>query len=291
MRRLLARLVRRPLVQFVLIGAAIFGFHQWTAAGRGGSPSEIRVGEAELRWLHQTWRGQFGHAPNASEMRSAVNGYIQEEMRYREGLALGLDRDDTIVRRRLAQKYDFLLGAQAAAAEPTKAELDAYYKEHPERYATPPRIQFCQAYFGSRVSGLRNAEAALAALPPGRIGDPQALAGNSGDLPFPRCREGAVRDEIAQDFGTFFADVVGRLEVGSWQGPVESGYGYHLVLPQRRTKGDVRPFEEVRSQVEEDWREANLEAARAREEDALRARYRVIVDEPALKRIVGAGSP
>lgn len=291
MRRTVERLLRQPLVQFVLIGAVIFGIWKVQAGDAPSSPTEIHVGASDLRWLHDTWIGQFGHAPSAAEMQSAVRGYVDEEMRYREGLALGLDRDDTIVRRRLAQKYDFLLGAQAANLTATEAQLREVYDKHPERYAQPPLTTFCQVYFGPGPEGLRRAKAALSALTPTARGDSRSVTGGDSELPYPRCYDRAAPQDILRDFGPFFSKVVTGLPPGLWQGPVESGYGFHLVRAQARTSGARLDFDAARPTVDADWRKAVALEARVREDKALRDRYRVTVDQAALKRVLASDRP
>lgn len=284
--RLWKRLLRQPLVQFVLIGAVIFAVYDWRRGDADAAPTQIRVGAAELQWLYDTWQAQFGHRPSAAEMASAIRGHVDEEMRYREGLALGLDRNDTIVRRRLAQKYDFLLGAETAAVVPTEAQLRALFDRNPGRYAAPVLTRFCQTYYGPGPQGLARARAALAAIPAASASDPAAAAGDTGELPYPRCYAPASPADIGRDFGEFFTGVVSRLPPGRWQGPVESGYGFHLVLPQSRTPGATRPFEAVRPAVEADWRRETAAAARARSDAALRERYEVTVDEGALAKLL-----
>lgn len=288
MRRALTMLLRQPLVQFVLIGALIFAAWKVANPEAEAAPTEIRVGASELKWLHDTWIGQFGHPPDATEMASAVRGYVDEEMRYREGLALGLDADDTIVRRRLAQKYDFMLGAQAADMIPTDAQLSAFLARHAERYRLPAKTSFCQVWFGDGATGFAAAKAALSGLSGSAIRDPDArLAGRDG-LPFERCYPAAVPVDVSRDFGVNFATVIDRrLPVGAWQGPVESGFGFHLVIVTRREPGAPGTVAAMRPQLEADWRAQAMVDAKARQEADLRRRYRVIVDQAALRNLVG----
>ncbi len=285
----LGRLLRQPLLQFVLIGALIFGLYSVLKGAEPSTPTEIHLGPAELKWLHETWRGQFGHPPSAMEMRAAVTAHVDEEMRYREGLALGLDRDDTVVRRRLAQKYDFLLGSQANETIPTEAQLRAVFERTPARYAAPALTSFCQVYFGEGAEGLARSRAAVAALAPSAAGKAQALPAGSGLRPNPRCYEGAAPDEAARDFGTVFAGTLDRLPRDAWRAPVEPGYGFHAVLVRARIPGQPLNFQQARRAVEADWRAEIVRQARERQDRDLRKRYRVTIDEAALSRL-GAGT-
>lgn len=285
------RWLGQPLIQFVLIGAAIFGLWKLQSGGEPANPSEIRIGAPELQWLHDTWAGQFGRPPTATEMQSAIDGYIDEEMRYREGLALGLDRDDSIIRRRLAQKYDFLLGTRASGLTPTEAELRAHHAGHPDRFSEPALSAFCQVYFGDGAQGLGTAEQALGALPPAGRRDPEALTRSLGELPYPRCSASASREDVLRDFGQFFAETLDRLPADDWQGPVESGYGFHLVFVKSRAPAKPLAFEAARASVEADWRAEKEREFRAQDDGALRERYRVNVDEDAVKKILAGDKP
>lgn len=281
-REVLTRLLAQPLAQFVLIGALVFGAYSLVSGDEAAAPTEIRVGATELRWLSDTWRGQLGRPPTAIEMRAAVKAYVDEEMRYREGLALGLDRDDTIVRRRLAQKYDFMLGAEAVEAIPTEAQLRAHFEREGQTYTAPMLASFCQVYFGAGAGGLARAGGAVAALSPSAAADAGSIAAGSDRLPYPRCYDRASPDDIRRDFGKFFAGTLDRLPMGAWQGPVESGYGFHAVFVGARKPGRRLSFAEARSRVEADWRRQAAREARLRQDRDLRERYHVTVDERAL---------
>ena len=281
------KLLGQPLVQFVLIGALIFGIYRLSSGPEVTAPMEIHVGTTELRWLHDTWQGQFGRPPGAAEMRAAVKAYVDEEMRYREGLALGLDRDDTIVRRRLAQKYDFMLGAEALEGAPTEGHLRTYFDRERQRYMAPALTSFCQVYFGAVRGGLERAGGAVAALSPSALRNPGSVFKGSDQLPYPRCYDKAPPADVRRDFGDFFTKALSRLPLGTWQGPVESGYGFHAVLVGARTPGRRLNFSEARSSVETDWGKWSTEQARLRGDRALHERYRVTIDERALRALAG----
>ena len=269
----------------------IFGGYSLSRGHEAAAPSEVRVGSTELHWLHDTWRGQFGRPPSAVEMRAAVKAYVDEEMRYREGLALGLDHDDTIVRRRLAQKYDFMLGAETADAVPTEAQLHAVFDRGGQHYTAPTLASFCQAYFGAGAQGLERAKAVVAALSPSAAGDAASVPKGSDQLPYPRCYDAAAHTDVRRDFGEFFAGALDRMPVGSWQGPVESGYGFHAVFVRTRNPGRRLSFDEARPRVEDDWRKQAVEQARLRQDRDLRARYHVSIDEAALRALTAQGAP
>jgi peptidyl-prolyl cis-trans isomerase C len=280
------RLVAQPLVQFLLIGALIFGFYKLVARPEN-PPNSIQVGATELGWLRNVWQGQFGRPPSAEELRAAVKVHVDEEMRYREAQALGLDRDDTIVRRRMAQKFDFLMGSQANDSTPTEVELRALFNNTTGNYNAPSVFEFCQVYFGEGAFGLTAAKTAVVNLSPAAIRDPASIPVGSIQIPFSRCYNDAARADVLRDFGTAFADVLGKLPMGAWQGPVESGYGFHAVFLTTSTPGRQLSFAEARRAVEADWRAQATKAARERQDRELRSRYKITIDEKALRALSG----
>lgn len=273
-------------MQFLLIGTAIYGLYGLVARPEN-PPNSIQVGATELGWLRNVWQGQFGRPPSAEELRAAVKVYVDEEMRYREAQQLGLDRDDTIVRRRMAQKFDFLMGSQANDSEPKEAELSAIYNKTPGDYTAPPVFEFCQVYFGEGAIGLKAAKTAVANLLPSAIGDAASIPDGNIQIPFSRCYKDAARADVIRNFGTAFADVLGKLPIGAWQGPVESGYGFHAVLLTTSTPGRQLSFAEAKREVEADWRTQATKAARERQDRELRSRYKITIDEKALRALSG----
>lgn len=287
-RRLLGTIWRQPLLHFVVLGAAIFGLYALTTGGREPTAAEIRMDAGQVRWLADTWRTQFGRPPTAAELRTAVARQADEEMRYREALSLGLDRDDTIVRRRLAQKYDFLLGDRSRAPRP--GELESFFAAHRDRYVDVERVSFCQAWFGGEPGGegMDRAARVLARLTPAQRRSEETPLGVEG-LPVEPCVEAAEGERVARDYGRFFAGALPRLPRGEWAGPVQSGYGFHLVRVTGVGAGRRLDFAVARDRVEADWREAATEQDRRRDDRALRARYRVQIDDAAVARFSGAG--
>lgn len=276
--------LRQPLAHFVLAGSLTCAVYTLVARPEPAQTT-VQVGAAELKWLYEVWQGQFGRAPTREELRAAVKVYEDEEMRYREALALGLDRDDTIVRRRLAQKYDFLMGAQGTDAHPTEAQLRALFDAEPDRYRALPQLQFCQVYFGLGPQGLLAAKTAVAGLRPEATRDRDAITSGNRDLPYPRCFEGVSQDDVRRQFGTSFAEVLRKLPMGSWQGPVESGYGFHAVMLLSRQQGRPLSFTEAVRALDADWRAEAMRKDRARLDRDLHERYNVVLDEGALRAL------
>jgi hypothetical protein len=273
------RLLREPLLHFLLIGAALFAvYHLWPRDTRAGDVSNrIVLTPDDLRQLSVTWLAQGRPPPTAEQMQNLVEARVQEEILYREALAMGLDKNDTIVKRRLAQKMEFLFEDVAALRDPTRDELTDFFAKHAERFALPARVTFQHLYFSPDRRGAnarRDAESALAKLggkgaeSPGAraLGDPFMFESYYGDRSF---------DQLAKDFGPGFARALLGTAVGSWQGPIESGYGWHLVFVDSITPSHAPDFEAVELDVKNEWIEAQRADVRKRAYAAMRAHYEI----------------
>lgn len=278
-------LLREPLLHFVLLGALIFGAHAWLTRGAVTPRPErqITIGERDLRWLQETWVRQWAREPTPEELRGLLVGLLKEELLAREARELGLDVDDTIVRRRLAQKVEFMVQDVARLAEPTPPELRAFHAAEPQRFATVPRRSFEQLFFSGdrRKDAAADARAALAALAQG------ASAAKLGDrLLIERELDDADPQAVEGLFGKAFADAVFALEPGGWRGPVASAYGMHLVRVTAATPGAPQAFELVQHEVREAWREQREREANTAYFAGLMRKYTVVVD-PAVTATVG----
>lgn len=278
------KLLREPLAHFVLLGALIFGVNIWRDRDRPapdeGLP-EIEVSAGTIAWLGEGFAKQWHRAPDARELRGLVDDHVREEILYREALAMGLDRNDTIVRRRMAQKVQFLGEDIAAAAPPDEASLRAFFGKNADRYAKAGSVSFRHIYFSKDRRGATldaDARAALAALVQGgdetTFGDPFL-----GEFEFVSADE----PRIASALGGEFAKQVIALPAGPWQGPLTSTFGLHLVLVTGREQARPVAFEMVRDAVARDFAEDRRLTANRDFLERLKARYRVAVDEAALE--------
>jgi hypothetical protein len=273
--RTTSKLMREPLVHFVLAGAALFALDSWrgTPAVEAG---ELRVSAGEIDHLAEVFARTWMRPPTGAELEDLIREHLREEVAYREALTLGLDRDDTIVRRRLRQKLEFLAEDVAARAPPSEAELAAFLAANPERFRLEPRYTFVHLYFSPqrRVDAAADARTALAQLARGEVGelgDPTLLP-----LEFVRAPSG----DVDRQLGDGFADGLEPLATDVWSGPLESSYGQHLVRLAAREEGRLPELGEVRAEVERHWRAE--QGAREREAfyAALLARYRIVIETP-----------
>jgi hypothetical protein len=268
-------LAREPLLHFFVLGVALFALYTWLHRGLPDSPNEILVSHDQVSSLQAQFERVWQRPASAAEVQHLVDNWLREEIFYREGLAMGLDRDDPVVRRRVVQKIQFIVES-VAPRPPSTAELQTWLDAHPADYQVEPGYSLQQVYFDPQRRGARLQRDLAEARR--RLANGADSAGDSTLLPFEM--RNASRTEVEQIFGAEFAAALKDLPPGSWQGPLPSAFGVHLVLIVSRSDGHAPPLEQVRAQVERD-----LLAARAVQDsqaayDRLRANYRVRV-EPA----------
>lgn len=271
------RWLREPLVHFVLLGAGLFVLYSLVGGVGDERSHRIEVSAAQVERLAELFARTYHRPPTARELRSVVDDHVRDEIYYREAIAMGLDRDDTIVRRRMRQKLEFFTDNLLAAIEPGEEELRAFLADHPERFRVEGRLGFQQIYFDRDRRGdaaVRDAESLLARLQAGGTDEP-------GDwLPLPESYDDVSTDEVRRSFGSAFAASLGDLPLGEWAGPIESGYGLHLVLLRERRPGEVPKLDQVRQAVEREWSGDRRAAAQEAFYQELHERYDVIVHAP-----------
>ncbi len=269
-------LLREPILHFTVMGLALFIAVSFVE--QHSTRHRIAIGAGEVERIKIAYTQQFGGMPTPEQMDSLIDRYIQEEIFFREGLALGLDRDDEIVRRRVAQKFEFLQQDLVLPEEPDVAALRAYFDQNAARYAEPARVSFSQIYFSADRSG--DAEARARAITVSARLDAVAPSPALGD-PFPGQSEVTAlsAEELSRLFGQ--SPIVGAAfgaPVGQWSGPYRSGYGWHLILVTARTPAQRSTFEAVQDRVVADY---SGERGRALNESAyaeLRRTYHISIE-------------
>jgi len=276
-----ARILREPLLWFLLAGGVLFGVYRWMNPEAFNRPDRNRIvlTRDDLTQMSVQWRAQGLPPLSAAQWKSLIDARVREEVLFREAVALGLDRDDTIVKRRMVQKMDFLAQDLAAARTPTSNELREWFTAHPERFTLPPRVSFRHLYFSFDKRGPNARAAASSALD--ALNRNPAAAGKAGDpFMFQDSYADRTPDQIAKEFGPSFAHAVFKLGAGQgWQGPVESGYGWHAVQVTETTPARLPPFEEVEPEVRTDWMGEQVEKAKQRVYEGMRARYDVVLPD------------
>jgi parvulin-like peptidyl-prolyl isomerase len=275
---------REPLVHFLLIGAGLFLLFGWRGgpaslpAGQSGPQSlKIVVAKDDIDQTIATFTKTWQRPPTEEEAKGLLEDFVRNEIYYREALAMGLDRDDGVIRRRMRQKMEFILEDITAQVEPTDEDLRAFMKKHPDTYLVDPEIAFRHVYVNTGRRGKNAGADALEILKhlrsgadPDAVGDPFLLA---SDVPL------SPLWDVSKQFGEPFSRKLLALKPDSWAGPVPSGFGLHLVFVRKRVGGRLAELKEVRETVRRDWmaeRQKELkDAAYAR----LRERYVVTVEK------------
>jgi hypothetical protein len=275
------RILKEPLLHFLVLGAAIFVAYGWVSKPTQDEPGKIIVTQGQIEHLATGFAKTHQRPPSADELAGLVRDRVREEVYYREAMALGLDRDDTIIRRRLRQKMEFVSDDIAAQSEPGDSDLNAYLQAHSDKFLVEERFSFRQVYLNPEKHGENLAHAAaqlLAQLNQAGVRADIAAMGDTSLLE--RDLTAASMGEITRQFGDAFAAKLGGLPPGQWQGPVESAFGVHLVLVNERTEGRLPVLAEVRDAVRREWEgERRLEANETFYQELLE-RYAVTIEEP-----------
>ncbi len=274
---MLGYVVREPLIHFVVAGALIFGgYAWWSPTPPVAADGPIRIGQGEIGWLRETFSSQWRRDPTDEDMKLLIDTLVREQLLAREARALGLDRDDTIIRRRLAQKLLFLVEDTVRIGDPDERELRRFLEANAARYRSAPTLSFQHVFYSPkrRTNAAEEARLALAWA--------METASPEGDpLPLESVYAQVDPAAIASLFGPDFAEALVGLQPGAWSGPVKSAYGVHLVRVTDRVEGKPRALEEVRQALLDDWLRQTARAASEAFMDKLREKYGVVIDAGA----------
>ncbi len=276
----LRRWLREPLLHFLVLGALLFVIFHFVKGSDGSTRAEIIVTAGTIRTLSENFQRVWQRSPTREELDSLLQEHIKEEIYYREAVALGLDRDDTIIRRRLRQKMEFLADGIGSMQEPTDQDLQTYLEKHPEKFRVESRYTFSHVYLNPdrRANSIQRDAAGIlsklnsagASVDPSQFGDSFMLGYYFSNQP---------ESNVKRTFGDQFAKHLVHLETGKWVGPVESGYGVHLVLISNRTEGEIPALSEVRNEVKRDWLSDQQKQMSGKFYKALRDRYTVKIEQ------------
>ncbi|WP_225205446.1 peptidyl-prolyl cis-trans isomerase [Novosphingobium huizhouense] len=270
--RWIGAVVREPLTHFVAIGIGIFLVSH--VIEQRQSRYNLTLTNADVLRIANSYAQQYGAQASPGQMRTMIDNAVREEIYLREGLALGLDKNDEIVRRRIAQKFDFLQQDQAAPREPAESQLRDWYAAHAARFAEPAKVSFEQRYFAPDQRG----DGAARALATAALANADATPGDT--FPGPARIVALSHEDVDRVFGgSGFAAGVFAAPRGRWAGPFRSGFGWHLVRVTDLTPARPRSFDEARADVRRDWIEADRKARNDAAWTALRARYTVTVPQ------------
>jgi len=289
------RILKEPLLHFLLLGAALFivnGLMQ--NPGPRSDAGEIVVTMGQVENIAATFAKTWQRPPTPEELAGLVRSHVREEVYYREAMAMGLDKDDTVIRRRLRQKMEFISEDIAAQAEPSDTELNAYMEAHADAYRIEPRFTFRQVYLNPEKHAENLDRDTMQLLAQLNQAGAEADASQLGDsLMVEHQFSVASTSEIGSQFGEQFATKLSELTPGQWQGPIKSGYGVHLVWISERTEGYLPALAEVRNAVRRDWENARRLEANDKFYQELLKRYTVTIEglEPVEKEKKPVGKP
>jgi len=263
------RVLREPLLHFLLLGLALFLYYGRVAPDDDGG-KRIVVSQAQVDLLSTQFQATWSRPPTPDELNGLVESYIRDEILYREGRSLGLDQDDAVIKRRVRQKLDVMIEESIAQNSPTDADLQAYLDANPETFRKPSVVSFEQVYFGAEGdvdAKLARARTLLQqGADPATLGQPTLLPARQDHVPL---------DLVARDFGKEFADALAGLTVGEWSQPVSSGFGMHLVRLNAVEPSQVPALDAVRDVVAREWENARRKRAQAAALAELRKQYEV----------------
>ncbi len=275
------RIIREPLIHFLLLGGLLFGAHSVLNRAEDESQEKIVISAGQIENITATFAKVWQRPPTSSELKGLIDDHVKEEILGREAVKLGLDQNDTVIRRRLQQKMEFLTEDFAAAAEPTDAELADYLAKHPAQFAREQRFTFRQVFLSPERRGDRleaDAAALLVDLKQHGAAADVSVFGDSFLLPHEWSDE--PQRGVASQFGPRFATTLGKLNLGEWAGPIQSEYGAHLVLVTRHTEGRLPALDEVREEVKRELLNERRLAANRKFLNELLAKYRVTIEWP-----------
>jgi peptidyl-prolyl cis-trans isomerase C len=291
---LIKRVIREPLVQFLLIGFAIFVVYGVMNRGKSTNINyQIAITLDDLKQLDASFVSQWNRQPTSQEFNGLLESFVRQEILYREGLAMGLDKDDTIVKRRMAQKMEFLSEDVASAHEPTNQELQEWFAKHSQEFALPGRATFRHLFFGFDRRGQKaqsDADSTLAKIS-GLPEDSSNAKSQADPFMFQDYYADRTPEQLAKEFGPDFAAAIVKLKIGSWQGPIASAYGWHLIWIESITPGRIPTFQEIEPDVKTAWLTDQKAEQWAATYAKLRARYEVVALQPNPEAQAGKADP
>lgn len=288
---MLKRILREPLVHFLALALVIFIVYEALDKSGEAEPGRIVVTRAKIEQISGLFAKTWQRPPTISELKGLIDDYVREEVYFREALVLGLDKDDTVIRRRLRQKMEFLSDAEIAALSPTDAELEQYLEANPAKFTIDPAMAFHQIYLSPERRGDKvgqDATTILGALQSNPSLDPASL----GDTTLlPSELELTSKSSISQTFGREFAEAIFLMTPGQWAGPVKSGFGLHLVRVGEMTLGRLPKLAEVRNAVVREWTDEKRKALSDQRFAELVKRYVVTIESEPESRSQAPASP
>jgi len=285
----LTRLFKEPLLQFLIIGAAIYGAYALFASPEDDyRDNTILVDANRINVMISEWEARWSRSPTRQEIEGLIQAYIKEDVLYRQAVTMGLNEDDPITRRRMAQKLEFLTSDLASFQQPAEGELKQFFEENLDSYRDPDLISFTQIFINPDARGDATLVDAAQILEQVRAaGEPTEETSQLGDrFMLQNYFAAATELDIRRQLGSGFAEQVMKLEPGQWHGPVLSGYGVHLVYVYDFQEAAPPVLENVQDRVREDWLAMKRDEFNAEFLKSLKDRYEIIIEELPADRLL-----
>lgn len=277
-------ITKEPLTGFFLLGAVVFGLHAVLDEGVQQVQEDhtvVDITSDDIEWLRSNWNKRMRREPTAAEQQRMVESLIREEILCREATSMGLDQGDSVLRRRLAQKMEFLFKDLAEIAPPTEGELASYLADHSEHYLVPAKVSFTHVYFNPDARGERVLQDVRSTLQ--KLKSDQSPPSDVSSLGDPFLSQSHYQDMSADDirwtFGSAFEESLLSLQAGGWSGLLESGYGLHLVFIHERTEPRRPLLAEVRQRVETDFLADRRSKMNNQAYAKIRSQYKILVED------------
>lgn len=274
------RWLNDPSIHFALIGALLFGLNYLFQDKNSVNSEEITVTENRIQHIASVFERGWQRPPRPDELQHLIDEFVREEVLYREAVRLGLDRDDTVIRRRMRMKMEYLAKDLVDAIEPAEPVLQDYYRQHSDKYTVPSSYSFEQIFLDSnkRAEVAEDARIVLTKLTagadPGKLGDSNLLQ---------RSYQNASAERIDRTFGANFSQQLVDLQEGQWAGPLTSAYGEHLVRISAQQPAHLPEFAKIRTSVLRDWQVDEQKQILETQYKTLRAKYRIHIAQPAVE--------
>ena len=271
------RFLSEPFIQFIVLGGLLYILVAYVQKQADKQSTEIVIDGNRVGLMLMNYKTQTGNLPTKQQLNAMIETYIKEEISYREAKKMGLDKDDEIIRRRLSQKFDFLQTDLDEVETPTVEELLHFYKNNQALFQNEPTVSFSHIYFSTDKStdsiAKQKARDVLLQVKPTSI----QRAPEKGDrfaLQYDYTNQGAI--DIQQNFGNKqMLDILFSAPLNTWTGPVQSGYGWHLIYIEKRDTADVIPYATIKEEVKQKCIEAIKVAQNKKVYDALSEKYNV----------------
>jgi hypothetical protein len=279
------KLFKEPLLQFILLGAVLFGVYSWVSSSRASKQENLdrkfTVSRLQIEALATQHQSRWNRPPTDEELKNLVDELIREEVLYREALTLKLDENDNVIRRLLRQKLELITENIASMAQPSDRDLQQFLEENPDPFREPPRFTFRQIFLNPDKRGDAIHTEAASLLADLNEAGPKANIDELGDRLMAIDTEYTDTPEwqISRAFGQGFTDQLAQLPLGEWTGPILSGYGMHLVLLENLVDDRLPALADIREKVAQEWTAAQAKQLKEDVYQELRNQYKITVEE------------